>query len=404
MVVSQALRVLVKAEQALAFALSSKMDSSACAEEGYSLATQLGLSPYATGIYTQPPLFLVAREFLPLSLFVRSVLVAILLQHAFEASGSKSRLAYLLGVCLAFLEGHRLDAEEFSLLVAALGATKGQVLPVLLGTSFALYDSPANTYLLILPLFKLWRDRSRHLSKPTFSLPRYLLLVSGAWAALVLASSYFLKFRLEVKEFQDMDLADVTLHWMRRSYFSQFQNKGPHENEAADVFAPNASLVWYFDVQMFPEMKRMFLILTLLQPLLLAIPLTQELVAFETGEGDRLDMHLLVSQLLVCNMFRKSYDLGHLLLEFAVFSLFCGSRFNVSKPRVPKRLLFLLALTLSAILALLCSMRNLWLYYGVANSNHYWAMVLCLVAFRFGVVLLTIKDYKTLKSSSAKAV
>ena len=49
-----------RAEEALSRAFSSKMSVAECVREGNALARSLHLSPYATGVYDLPPLFLLA--------------------------------------------------------------------------------------------------------------------------------------------------------------------------------------------------------------------------------------------------------------------------------------------------------------------------------------------------------
>jgi len=355
-------RLVAGVEESLAQAFSSSMGATRCAEEGYDLAIKLGVSPYETGVFEQPPLVLL-KQWSGLTPFAEggtwNVFVAIVVHYLFEAAGSKSLGRFASFLVLAF--GQSLGLEEAGILLALLGSLRGSESLACIGAAAATYLSPRTTCLLAWPLFKIASLRRK---SSVAGLPRaraflaFLAKIALVWCALAAASSVFLKTVLGLGRFGDFGYSQVTAHWLKHSY-------GQH-GAGPDALAPSASLAWYFNVQMFPEMKKMFGILVSLQPLLLAVPLALEL------DQPSLCSHLFLAQVLVCNLFRWRYHLGHFLVETISVCAFHAVALG-GKPSF--------SMLASGSLALICvsllhATRVLWIEEGVANSNFYWAMAI----------------------------
>ena len=402
---------------------SSHMAVSKCMAEGYDLAVNLRLSPYVTGVFTQPPLYLVAHWYLsalPLSgLGLHNVLVAFTVHQIFLSScvGRCAKPVHFSAICVALLTGHRLGLEELSLIVAVLGASRGTSVVTLLGLTFALYSSPALSCLLVWPLFKVLRStksmRKPKTEKSFLGFILFALKLCMGWLALLVGSTFFLTSVLRVREFQAVSLGKATWLWMTRAYFGSVSSS----RVAVDHLAPSVSLSWYFEVQMFPEMRKMFAILMRAQPFLMAAPLATELGTLRVSlpSGDVFgDIHLLVSQLLVCNLFRDVYTFSTLCIEVVLVLLLLGSHqtmhgsYNSSKrgkrgvgPSTDNQFssaLLLVALSVSIVSMLLWATHLLWIYYGVANSNYFWAMGLCFALIHLYLAHAIIRDHGRAKT------
>ncbi len=456
---------LAAGERALARALSSRMDLPRCIAEGHALGAKLGISPYATGVFSHPPLLLAAHGAPPLARFgILNVLVAALVHGLFRAlarregkgSRAETRRMHAAGVGIALLAGHRLGLREWSLLAALAGSLQGSALATAAGTAAALYASPATAALLAWPLHRLLALSSpaeKH-RRPRAQM-RHWATVAALLFALVAGSTCYLILGLRVKAFEGLPFAQVTLHWMERAYLAEFRlttaSSELAEGSQVDMLAPSASLVWYFNAQMFPETRRMFALLTQMQPLLLAVPFILELARLPAGAGGggnkgsgsqavreeecgtRLGLQLVVGLLLTGNLFGSHYNLGQFAMEAIAFLLLLCVHFDTASSSAaagePPRLgasplaargqgrgeeggregeggrveessarfganLFLLATSASAITVLLVVTHTQWIYYATGNSNFYWAMGLCLALARFSAALLAIRGYR----------
>ena len=441
---------------------SSELDASLCLEEGYELAVNVGASPYATGLFTKPPLFLAAQQYVrrmwcPASLF-QIFFLAFLVHQIFrtenrvdrtraktkgksKTAACKSASARYCAVSVVLLAGHRFSLEECTLVVSLFGAIQGIGAMTLAGTALGLYASPSTTYPLVWALYKVLRNtkacKQRQLLRPSSPLLRkkidqekeggffllFLAKLGMGCLALVVASTYFLKFALKVKDYQKMDFTTGTIHWIRRAYFADLGLVEPNRDDfpfntpkSVDVLAPSASLLWYFHVQMFPEMKKMFLVLSQLQPILFAVPLAQELCTLDVS-GQASDMHLLTSQFLICNLFRLRYRLTTLCLELVLVCVLLGrthhrmqqqGRFGFKAERTKKsvssknplplpQVAPFIAVGILLVSIFLWVTHTLWIYFGSANSNYYWAMAICLALLRLALVHFIIRDHSALK-------
>lgn len=356
-----------RAEDALSRAFSSKMSVAECVNEGNALARSLHLSPYATGVYDLPPLFLLAREYWWQSGLANAIAAVLVyrLVGARASSRGVGRTLRIAASAFALLVGHRLGLGEASVLLALLGASTGNGGLTEAGIALALYASPSDAFLLVHPLRAILLSRSEGGRSP-ISYRRFLAKIGLAWFALIVASALFMKWLLPVPAFREMNLMQVTHHWMERAYVPPMAANG-----GADAFAPSASLAWYFNVQMFPEMQRMFGLLGQAQPALLALPMALTLGAAGS------ELHYLLAQVVICNHFRRHYELGTFLVEAVLFVLLQvqgaprggGGRASAG--------FFAIGASGLICVSLLLAVRALWIDYGVANSNYYWAVALC---------------------------
>jgi hypothetical protein len=435
---------LAAVENAFHRSFSSELDASLSLAEGHELAVHVGASPYATGLFTKPPLFLAAYQHTRELWWpgLQSLLLAFLVHQIFrtEKKGEKTKTkgkpnpadcksARYLAVCVVLLAGHRFSLEECSLLVSLFGAIQGSGVVTLTGTALALYAAPTTTFLLVWALYKVFRNKSSLLRRKgsnqgggSFFL-LFLAKLGLGCLVLVFASTYFLKFVLEVKDYQKMGFTSGTFQWMRCAYFADFALVGRGRDDAlgskplsVDALAPSASLLWYFQVQMFPEMRKMFLLLSQVQPLLFALPLAQELCTLD-ARGQAFDMHLLTSQFLICNLFRMRYRLTSLCLELVFVFVLLGTthqqmqlgdlastkvggrRKKSPPPPLPlQQAVPFIGAGFSIISLLLWMTHTLWIYFGTANSNYYWAMTICFALLRLALVHVLIQDHGALKT------
>mmetsp|Transcript_9079 Transcript_9079/g.23327 ORF Transcript_9079/g.23327 Transcript_9079/m.23327 type:complete len:393 (-) Transcript_9079:102-1280(-) len=357
-------------------AVSSRLDPANAAREAWALA-DLGASPYATDVFAAPPLAMVwsypyvhfsdnpaATSLLDIAL---GGLVAAMMVRVSQAWHSRSNSGARLAIIfIAMALRSQWDLENFGVVLSVYGAAIGSESVAATGLAVAVHVMPTNL-LLAWPLMNLSTTRL----KPGESAPPDVAKGSKKrfLAKFLIASVFLMATSTSILLLQKGKKSrGICKHWMSHAYGPIFR---------VQDLSPNASLLWYLSVQCFPEMKRMFLWLMHLQPLVLAIPVALELSASPIA--------LLLCQASINNVFRQSMTAGQLALQ-ALLSLAGSDTFR----GIPGAHLYFAFFLAAVSLVLMHVVKQLWIDAGTANANFYWAfnITLAIAQLAFAVVII----------------